>query len=61
MTDSIIEEIHIAREEYAENFDFDVDAILEDLRQKQSNGSRKIVSFAKDKKEKRDSGEKKVA
>lgn len=49
MIDPIVEEIHKIREEYAEKFDFDVDAMFEDLREKQSNSDRKIVTLAKDK------------
>jgi hypothetical protein len=61
MTDPIVEEIHKIREEYAAKFDYDVDAMFEDLRQKQSQSNRKIVSFAKDKKAKPGIDEKKVA
>ncbi len=50
MIDPIVEEIHKIREQYAEKFDFDVDAMFEDLREKQSNSDRKVVTLAKDKK-----------
>ena len=46
MIDPIVDEIHKSRKEYAEKFDFDIDAIFEDLRRKQRQSSRKIVSFA---------------
>ena len=61
MTDTIVEEIHKIREEYAEKFDFDIDAMFEDLHKKQSQSNRKIVSFATDKATKQETDEKKVA
>lgn len=61
MTDPIVEEIHKIREEYAAKFDYDVDAMFEDLREKQSKSNHKIVSFAKDKEKPRDVNERKVA
>ena len=61
MIDPIVEEIHKIREEYAAKFDYDVDAMFDDLRQKQSNSNRKVVSFAKDMREKQFPEEKKVA
>ena len=61
MIDPIVEEIHKIREEYAAKFDYDVDAMFEDLRQKQSQSNRKIVSFVKKKNEKQDIEERKVA
>ena len=60
MIDPIVEEIHKIREEYAKKFDYDVDAMFDDLRQKQSQSNHKIVSFVKDE-EKRIPKEKKVA
>ena len=60
MIDPIVEEIHKIREEYAEKFDYDVDAMFNDLRQKQTQSDHKIVSFTVSK-EKRISNEKKVA
>jgi hypothetical protein len=60
MIDPIVEEIHKIREEYAEKFNYDVDAMFDDLRQKQAQSNHKIISFAKDKK-KRMPNEKKVA
>ena len=61
MIDPIVEEIHKIRQDLAAKFDYDVDAIFEDLRQKQLESNRKIVSFVKDKKEKKSIDEKKVA
>lgn len=58
MTDPIVEEIHKTREEYASKFDFDIDAMFQDLREKQSNGSHKIVSFTKKEKQRRINGKK---
>ena len=61
MIDPIVEEIHKIREEYAATFNYDVDAMFKDLRQKQSNSNRRVESFVKDEKEKQVSKEKKVA
>lgn len=61
MIDPIIEEIHKVREEYAAKFDYDVDAMFEDLRQKQANSNRDVVSFVVDKEEDLTPKEKKVA
>ena len=47
MIDPIVEEIHKIRKEYAEKFEFDVDAMFEDLHKKQAESHRKIVSLAK--------------
>lgn len=61
MIDPIVEEIHKIREEYAVKFGYDVDAMFEDLREKQSKSNHKIISFAKEKKSSQNSDEKKVA
>jgi hypothetical protein len=61
MIDPIVEEIHKIRKEFAEKFAYDVDAMFEDLRKKQANSKRIIVSFSKDKNTKQDVGGKKVA
>ena len=45
MTDPIVEEVRKARREHAEKFDFDLDAICEDLRKLQNTSGRKIVAF----------------
>jgi len=47
MTDPIVEEIHKIREEYAAEFDYDIDAMFEDLNKKQAESNHKIVSFVK--------------
>jgi hypothetical protein len=46
--DAIIDEIHQIRQEYAEKFNFDVDAIVKDLQHQQTIGTYKIVSFVDD-------------
>ncbi|CAN5736336.1 hypothetical protein BH20ACI4_BH20ACI4_06420 [soil metagenome] len=61
MIDPIIEEIHKMREEYAAKFDFNIDEMFKDLREKQSQSNREIVSFVKVKKNKLITDEKKVA
>ena len=61
MIDPIVEEIHKIRKDFAEKFDYDVDAMFEDLRKKQTQSKRKIVSFAKDKNTRQATDEKKVA
>nr|VFK25386.1 MAG: hypothetical protein BECKMB1821G_GA0114241_101326 [Candidatus Kentron sp. MB]VFK29144.1 MAG: hypothetical protein BECKMB1821I_GA0114274_100850 [Candidatus Kentron sp. MB]VFK74690.1 MAG: hypothetical protein BECKMB1821H_GA0114242_100849 [Candidatus Kentron sp. MB] len=43
--DPIVEEIHKIREEYARQFDYNVDAICKDIQIKQANSGRKLVSF----------------
>jgi len=45
MRDPIVEEIRRIRREHAERFGFDLDAIFEDLKQKERNSNRKIVSL----------------
>ncbi|MEB3278290.1 MAG: hypothetical protein VKK42_05125 [Lyngbya sp.] len=42
--DSILEEIHKIREEYAQSFNYDLQAICDDLRKKQAESGRKIIS-----------------
>jgi hypothetical protein len=44
-TDEIVEEIHRIREEYAKSFNYDLDAIFADLRKKEAESGREIVSF----------------
>ncbi len=44
MTDPIIEEIHRAREGYAKRFNYDVKAMFEDLRRRQS-GNPNVVDL----------------
>ena len=43
--DPIVEEIHKTREEYARQFNFDIDAICKDIQAKQANSDREVVSF----------------
>lgn len=44
--DEIVEEIHRIREEYAKSFNYDLDAIFADLRKKQSESGREVVSLS---------------
>lgn len=44
-TDPIIEELHHIRQEYAARFDFDLDAIAQDLERQQIAGTARVVSF----------------
>jgi hypothetical protein len=43
--DEIVEEIHRIREEYAKSFNYDLDAIFEDLRKKQAESGREVVNL----------------
>jgi hypothetical protein len=45
MCDPIVEEVRKAREEYARQFNFDLDAIHRDLKEKEQASGRLIVSF----------------
>ena len=45
MHDPIVEEVRKARDEYAREFDYDLDAICRDLRERQERGGRQVVSF----------------
>jgi hypothetical protein len=45
--DEIVEEIHQIREEYAKSFDYDLDAIFEDLRKKQTESGREVVNLSR--------------
>jgi hypothetical protein len=42
--DEIVEEIHKYREEYAKSFNYDLHAIVEDLRRKQAASGKQIIS-----------------
>lgn len=42
--DEILEEIHKIREEHAKSFNYDLRAICDDLRRKQSESGRQIIS-----------------
>jgi hypothetical protein len=46
--DPIVEEVRNARYDHAEKFDFDIDAIVQDLQKKQNESSNKVVSFTKE-------------
>lgn len=43
--DPIVDEVRKARDEYARRFDYDLDAICRDLREKQKRSKNKVVSF----------------
>jgi len=45
MHDPIVEEVRKAREEYARKFNYDLDALCQDLRERQRSEGRKVVSF----------------
>ncbi|MBE9061425.1 hypothetical protein [cf. Phormidesmis sp. LEGE 11477] len=45
--DEIVEEIHRLREEYAKSFNYDLDAIFADLRRKQEESGREVVSLSR--------------
>jgi hypothetical protein len=45
--DEIVEEIHQIREAYAKSFNYDLDAIFEDLRKKETDSGRKVVSLSR--------------
>jgi hypothetical protein len=42
--DEVLEEIYRIREEHAKSFNYDLQAICNDLRKKQSTSSRQIIS-----------------
>jgi len=42
--DEVLEEIYRIREEHAKSFNYDLQAICNDLRKKQSTSSRRIIS-----------------
>lgn len=46
-TDEIVEEIHRIREEYAKSFNYDLDAIFADLRKKEAESGREIVTLSR--------------
>lgn len=47
MSDPIVEEVRKAREEYARQFNFDLDAMCADLRRKQQQAGAQVVAFPK--------------
>lgn len=44
--DEIVEEIHQIREAYAKSFNYDLDAIFKDLRKKEAESGREIVTLS---------------
>lgn len=46
-TDEIVEEIHRIREEYAKSFNYDLDAIFADLRKKEAESGREVVTLSR--------------
>ncbi len=44
--DPIVEEVRKARNDYAKRFDYDLDAICRDLKEKQRKSGRELVSFS---------------
>lgn len=45
--DEIVEEIHQIREAYAKSFNYDLDAIFEDLRNKEAKSGREVVNLSR--------------
>jgi hypothetical protein len=43
--DPIVAEVRKARDDYAKQFDYDLDAIYRDLKEKEQQGGRPVVSF----------------
>ncbi len=43
--DPIVDEVRAARDQYARQFNYDLDAICRDLQQKQVQSGRKLVTF----------------
>lgn len=43
--DPIVEEVRKARDEYAKRFNYDLDEICRDLREKQRQGKRSVISL----------------
>ena len=46
-TDAIVEAIHRTREEYAKSFNDDLDAIFADLRRKEAESGREVVTLTR--------------
>lgn len=46
--DEIVEEIHRIREEYAKSFNYDLNAIFADLRKKQEESGREVVTLSRE-------------
>ncbi len=45
--DEIVEEIRRIREEYAKSFDYDLDAIFADLRKKEAESGKEVVTLSR--------------
>lgn len=45
--DQIVEEIRRIREEYARSFEYDLDAIFADLRQKEAKSGQEVVTLSR--------------
>jgi len=45
--DEVVEEIHQIRDRYAKSFNYDLNAIFEDLRQKQAKSGREVVTLSR--------------
>lgn len=43
--DSLVNEVRVIREAYAKKFNYDLDAIYRDLKEKERKAGRKVVSF----------------
>jgi hypothetical protein len=43
--DPIVDEVRKAREDHAAKFNYDIDAIIQDLREKQNNSLRSLVTY----------------
>jgi len=46
-TDEIVEEIHRIRDEYAKSFNYDLDAMFADLRKKEAESGREVVTLSR--------------
>lgn len=47
-SDPIVDEVRRARDAYAARFNYDLDAIFRDLKEREKRSGRKYVSYAKD-------------
>lgn len=45
--DEIVEEIHEIRDNYAKSFNYDLNAIFEDLRKKEAESGREVVTLSR--------------
>lgn len=46
--DEIVEEVRKVRDEHAAKFDYDISAICADIRKKQTDSGRKIITLSKE-------------